>query len=235
MENGPALGKNFRFSMKDAFINLHTVNFEPRLREKWLGSIQSSSLMRSFQASKTIHFNMKKGVSNARYSSIFSYSTIPNYLLIAMVTETGHEGNYQRNRLAYKHYDLSSLSVFKQGLPLKTNCETVGMKFAKDNFFHQYWYQEFLRFFGPSAVDVTPYCFLEDLFCLCVNLSNLPLLPGDKAIVLEPEDRTLSFVSGGSVDVLLEFSKPLEENTMCYFIGFFDLVTSFDQDGLVIQ
>ena len=59
-------------------------------------------------------------------------------------------------------------------------------------------------------------------------------MSGDKAITLEPQDRTLSFVEGAVLDVNLAFSEELSQNTMVFFVGYFDLIQSFDANGLNI-
>ena len=94
---------------------------------------------------------------------------------------------------------------------------------------------KFREFYRENSIDITPDNFLSDFFCLCFNLSNLPILDGDSAIVLKPEDRVLAFVEGGTLDAIVEFSSPLKENTMIFFQGVYDLVSSFDADGLIVQ
>ena len=54
-------------------------------------------------------------------------------------------------------------------------------------------------------------------------------------MVLEPENRVLSFVEGGTLDAILEFREPLKENVMAFFVGYYDLTSSFDADGLIVQ
>lgn len=228
-------GRKFRFIMTDAFLKLRTASFEPRLRQKWLQSIGSATLTRSFQATKTVHFNIKAGSMNTRYSSIFSYSAIPAFLKVFFISEAAHQGNYQTPRFSYQSYGISSIQLFKSGNPLNTNNETVDMKIERHSYHHQYWYTKFREFYGENSIDITPDNFLSDFFCLCFNLSNLPILDGDSAIVLKPEDRVLAFVEGGTLDAIVEFSSPLKENTMIFFQGVYDLVSSFDADGLIVQ
>ena len=172
---------------------------------------------------------------NARYSSIFSYSAIPAYLKIFFISESAHQGNYTTPRFSYKSYDLSSVQLFKSGNPLNSNQETSDMKFERGSYHHQYWYKEFLKFYGPQSIDISSDGFLADFFCLCFNLSNLPILESEQAVVLRPEDRVLSFVEGGTLDAILEFRKPLKQNTMAFFCGYYDMVSSFDADGLIVQ
>ena len=235
MKDGNVEGRKYKFSMTDAYLNLRLVTFEPRLRQRWLESIGSSTLTRSFQATKTVHFNIKAGTMNARYTSIFSFSAIPAYLQIFFILERAHQGNYMTPRFSYKSYNLSSVQLFKSGNPLNSNQETSDMKFSRGSYDHQYWYKQFLRFYGPNAIDISSDSFLQDFFCLCFNLSNLPVLDGSQAVVLEPENRVLSFVEGGTLDAILEFREPLKENVMAFFAGYYDLTSSFDADGLIVQ
>ena len=83
--------------------------------------------------------------------------------------------------------------------------------------------------YGPTSYDISAEYFYSDLFCYCFNLTPNPLLTGDKGITLEPQDRTLSFVEGAVLDVNLAFSESLSENTMVFFVGYFDTKLQIQQ------
>ena len=232
VKDGLANSVKYRLEVKEAFLAIRLCTMEPRLKTKWLHSIDSLSLTRNFQAPKVVHFNIAKESEFARYSSVFSYSALPAYLKIFFIPEKAHIGNYMTNKFSYNHNDVSSIQLFKSGIPHGTNQITTDMDLTLNGYHHIYWYREFLRFYGESAWDISSEYFHSDNFCYCFNLSANPLLRGDKAITTEPYDRTLSFVEGAVLDVNLTFSKKLTENTMVFFVGFFDLIQSFGVDGL---
>ena len=232
VKDGIENATRYKLSVEKAFLTIRLCTMEPRLRTKWLSSIDSLSLTRNFQGSKVVHFNIKENARTARYSSVFSYSVLPAYLKIFFISERAHTGDYQTNKLSYTHHNVQSISIFKSGLPHATNTITVDMDMRRNGFHHQYFYREYQKFYGSTSFDVTSEMFYDDLFCYCFNLSPNPILNGDKAIVNEPQDRTLSFVEGAVLDVNLAFSVALPENTMVFFVGFFDMVQSWDSNGL---
>ena len=234
VKDGLANSVRYKLAVSKAFLNLRFCTMEPRLRTKWLDSINNLTLTRNFQAAKCVHFNIKGGKSTARYSSIFAYSALPAYLKIFFISETAHTGDYKTNKFSYTHHNVQSISIFKSGIPHSTNTITCDMKLEKYGYHHMYWFKEFQRMYGPTSYDISAEYFHSDLFCYCFNLTPNPLLSGDKAIALEPQDRTLSFVEGAVLDVNLAFSESLAQNTMVFFVGYFDLIQSFDANGLNI-
>lgn len=234
VEKGLRNPKRYKLCVTSIHLQLRLCTMEPRLKSRWLSSISSSTLTRNFQAVKVVHFNMKKSVMHARYSSVFSYSALPAYLKIFFISEKAHTGDFETQKFSYKHNNIQSIQLFKSGLPFSSNSMTNDMNMVKDGFQHMYFYREFQRFYGPSSYDITRDQFYDDLMCFCFNLSSNPLLEGDSAISLHAADRTLSFVEGAVLDVNLSFSKPLEDNTMVFFLGYFDAVQAFSCEGLSI-
>ena len=232
VKDGLANDTRYKLSIAKAFLTIRLCTMEPRLHTKWLSSIDSLSLTRNFQGSKVVHFNIKKDARTARYSSVFSYSALPAYLKIFFISERAHTGDYQTNKLSYTNHNVQSISIFKSGLPHATNTITVDMDMRKNGFHHQYFYREYQKFYGNTSFDVTSEMFYDDLFCYCFNLSPNPILNGDHGIVTEADDRILSFVEGAVLDVNIAFSEALPENTMVFFVGYFDMVQSWDSNGM---
>ena len=227
--------ERYKLQVTKIHLSLAYFQFENRLRSKWLSTISSQTLTRNYVLPKSSHYVVKANSLSCRFSSIFSFSQICSSLVIFMVDEETEHGNWKNNPFSYKTRDIQSIQLFKSGLNVASNAITQNMNVVKDSYFHDYFYKAFLSMYGSPSYDIAPEQWYEDLHIYAFNLSLSPYTNDGKGAVVPAQDRTLSFIQGGTLDCSLTFNQPLQKNCVIHFLGYFDGVTSFTADGLPID
>ena len=227
-----AEGRNFKLTVETMYLELNYGVFIERLREKWLESISSLALQRSVIVNRSVHHLMKKGISNARFASLFSFSVTAKTLVISMVPETAHQGSYIENRYFFQHFNMSSLKVYLSGVPLVSNSIHGSMDLSKKyGESHMYWYKNMIQTFSDTAMDITMESFWKDSFIFCLPVGSYNY--GDNYVMARNNnDRKMNFLSAGVVDLDISFAQPLESNVMISINGIYDVLFKFDTEGL---
>ena len=226
----------YKLTVESICLRLRYATFESRLREKWLGAISNLGLRRNLIIPKSVHFNIKASSQTARFSSIFNFSILPSSLTVHFCLEKCHLGTFKDTNLCFKHFDLKSIKLFKSGVPFNSNNRTCDMDVSKINGLdHYYWYDQFVRCFGPKSADFSLEAFHEDMFIYCFNLSNHPRIGDDYGILEDPSERKLSLLQGANLDIEVVFKQSLPSNTLIFFTGWYDVISSFSPDGEVLD
>ena len=232
-KDGKNASTRHKLVIKSIHLLLKYASFTEKLRSRWLGSVNQLGLRRTMQATKTAHFTINNGKQNANFQSIFSYSTIPQGLLIFFQKESVHAGDYLNNRYCFKHNNLQTIKLFKSGIPLTSNTSWSDMQLGtKYGYFHHYWYENMVKMFGQTALNISLDSFYNDAYIFAFNLADNPRYsPDDVGFPRSPDKRRISLVSAGSIDCLLEFKEALQANTVVFFVALFDIVCKFSVDG----
>ena len=232
-KGGKDAATKHKLVIKSIYLILRYASFTEKLRSRWLGSVNQLGLRRTMQATKTAHFTVNKGKQNANFQSIFSYSSIPQGLLMFFQKESVHAGDYLNNRYCFKHNKLQTIKLFKSGIPLASNVTWVDMHLEKKyGYFHYYWYENMVKMFGKTALNVSLDSFFEDAYIFAFNLADNPRYsPDDVGFPRSPDKRRISLITAGSIDCQLEFSEVLGDNTVVFFVALYDLVSKFNVDG----
>ena len=122
--------------------------------------------------------------------------------------------------------------VYLNGSPIAANSFCNDMDISEDSFHEQYFYNEYLKAYGKTAMDITPERWRKDLFILTTHLSVNPVI-NDKGVVrVNNSDTHLSPINGSMIDVELGF-KPnsLTESCIVHFLAVLDCVFSFSVNG----
>ena len=233
VKDGRSSTLKYKLVVKKIALRLRYATFTDKLRSRWLGSVNTLGLKRSMQATRTAHFTFNANQSTARVQSIFNYSAIPQSLLIFFQKESTFNGDYLNNRYCYKHHDLQSLKLHKSGIPLPQNARWDSMnldqKYGVD---HYYWYGNLSQMFGHSALNLNLDSFFEDVYVFCINLGENPRYSfNDIGYPREPDERRLSMITAGNLDVEFVFKNPLPQNTIAFFVGIYDIMLSWNVDG----
>ena len=236
VKGGKASTDKYKLVIEDIYLNLKFATWEPKLRESWLNTISTIGLRRNIQVAKQVHFPIKATSTTARFASLFNFSVLPSSLSVIMLKEATHTGDFLNTPFCYKHFDLQSITLFKSGVPFYSNLETINMDLSKRNGVeHVYWYRQMLECYGKKSSDMSMEKFFEDFYVLSFNLSSNPRLHNDFGVVAHSRDRKLSFLEAGNLDCNLTFKTALDCNVLVFFIAWFDIISSFDPDGNVID
>ena len=232
LKNGATDASKYKLTVTDCYLTLPYCTFLPELRTRWLSNISNLGLRRNLQVFKTVHFPLPKDASYARYPSIFSFSNLPQTLLIWIQPASTHTGDYKHNRYCFKNHGLDSLNLYLSGGPLKRNSFWHSMDLQKENgFYHHYWYKCMLSTFGKSAEDISLDSFYHDTFVFCVSLADNPRYRDDYGFTKDPADRLISFVNAAVLDCEVKFKAQMKVPMIISFCGLYDINAGYDVEG----
>ena len=227
--------QKYKLEITDIFLQLSYGVFHTPIRDRWTSAITTNLLRRNCQSVKEVHFTLGATKFTGRFPAIFNWSTLPGTMIIAMITEKAYMGNFSLNRFHYQEPGIKSLRVYVSGKPYCENELTQEMDLSPDSWAHLYFYQKFVKTFGDAALDITPESFLRDFFMMPVHLQPSLVLDGQSTVSLKGKDRILNPVEGAHIDCEIDFSKPLAENMVIFFMGHWDFELAFDQNGLPVD
>ena len=204
-----------------AYLDISLILLEANIRREYYDLINNDKLMRILPTEKVHHYNIAKGNQIYFLPNCCSFSTIPEWLTIFLITESQHLGDFS-NRFVYKHHNLTHLQAFKNGVPHYGNAlqkemsygdESKGQK-PETSKYVQYWYSKMLSCYGSSPRCVSLQRFCSEFFIFCLDFASTTprhMFPKD--------ENPLHLVTSGSIDLNLQFSSNLETNLVLYVIS----------------
>lgn len=228
---GPNTTKNVKLTVRRIALRLQYAELEPSLRTKWYDSISRNNLIRVFPTYATAHRSIKKGQEREYLPNILPFGILPEYVAIVFMKETTHVGNFQ-NAFCYKHNDVTSLTLRKNGVAHFLNEESKGDKIEEQSHRHFLWYDEFLKCFGNHSSSIEPSKFYHDLFVFTFDLSTVPVVWENSKTDASTK---LNLLSAGTIDLEVTFNAALPENLIICAIGYHKSVATFNPDGEIVS
>ena len=227
---GPEANTKVKLIVRKIELSLQYAELEPTLRSKWYESIEESNLTRVFPTYVSSHRRIKKGLKQEFLPALMPFGILPDYISIVFMKESMHVGNYQ-NTYCYKNNDVSSLKLYKDGIPHYLNQEFSGNVVKENTNLHYLWYNEYLKCYGSQAASVDTSRFYHDLFVFTFYLSAVPV-----TWEMDKNDDTpkLNLFTAGTIDLEVTFAKAVPKNLIICAIGYRKEVASFNPDGEIV-
>ena len=202
------------FLFEAAYLDISLISLEANVRREFYTLINEDKLMRSIKVMKPSHFNIPKGSQAYFFPNASSFTQVPEWVILMMITEKQHLGDFS-NRFVYKHRNLTHLITKKNGVDHYGNESQKEMKLdeimGKDT---QYWYKKMLACFPPPARTISLKHFVSNFFLFCIDLKPTPT-----HMYPENEASPLHLVSSGTLDFELTFKENVPENMVLYIIS----------------
>ena len=228
---GPDKAKNVKLTVRRIALRLQYAELEPSLRTKWYESIARNNLIRVFPTYSTAHRSITKGQEREYFTNLLPYGVLPEFVAVVFLKETTHGGNFQ-NRFCYKHNDITSLTLFKNGVAHFLNQESQGDEIKEQSHRHFLWYDEFLKCYSSNSASIDPFKFYHDLFVFTFDLSTVPIVWENSQTDASTK---LNLISAGTIDLEVTFKAALPENLIVCAIGYRKSVASFNADGEIVS
>ena len=215
--------ETYELEVTGAYLDMSLISLEANIRREYYDLINNDKLMRVLPMERVAHYNIAKGNQVYYLPNCCSFSSIPEWLTILLLTESQHLGDYS-NRFVYKHHNLTHLQAFKNGVAHYGNAmqkemtygdESKGQK-PETSKFVQYWYSKMLSCYPEPARGISLKKFCSEFFLFCIDFASTTprhMFPKD-------ENNPLHLVTSGSIDLNLQFSTILETNLVLYVIGY---------------
>ena len=227
---GPKANKKVKLIVKKIQLSLQYAEVETSIKSKWFESIDQSYLTRVFPTYFCSHRTITKGSTQEFLPTLLPFGLLPNRVSILFMKESTHVGNYE-NTYCYKNNDVSSLKLYKDGIPHYLNQEFSGKIVKENTNLHFLWYNEYLKCYGSKAASVDTSRFYHDLFVFTFYLSAVPVTwETDK----NEDTPKLNLYTAGTIDLEVTFANPVSNNLVVCAIGYRNAVATFNADGEIV-
>lgn len=208
-------------------LRLRYCVIESAIRNKYYSSVGSKTILRSFNFERVASFGLDKSKLVHYLNNIFSYVSVPEYLIVFFQSEGSWIGDHS-NRYTYSHENVKSLSVYRDGVSLLESFLFENMNLKVPNsaaVFHLY--NEFCRLVNKNYY-VSFSQWYKDYFCYVIDLKMNP-------VHFSPNQQAYELTSVSSLDVQICFSQLPTTNLTCTILGSYSSYLSIDGSGDILD
>ena len=223
--------KKVKLTVTKIELSLQYAEVETSIKSKWFESIDQSYLTRVFPTYVSVVTEPSQAGSTQEFlTTMLPFGLLPNRVSIVFMKESTHVGNYE-NTYCYKNNDVSSLKLYKDGIPHYLNQEFSGTIVKENTNLHFLWYNEYLKCYGSQAASIDTSRFYHDLFVFTFYLNAVPVTwETDK----NDDTPKLNLFTAGTIDLEVTFANQVPHNLIVCAIGYRNAVASFNADGEIV-